>query len=133
MRQYDAILKFADKATAIADATAALNTYTDEQSLKQFAQDHCLEVTIWRNSQDTTDSDGNAVHHPLSGYFILISLDHVVPALRDHPALQVAFNRDLINADNAAGVLISPYSNTLLKDFRVSPLFAGMRPFWEVL
>jgi hypothetical protein len=61
--QYDVVLKFTDKATAIADATAALQTFTDPQGAKQWLGSNVVELTVWRNSQDTTTTDGQGQHH----------------------------------------------------------------------
>jgi len=130
MSQIDYILKFADKATAVADAVAVLQTYTDAQSVKQFAQDHCLELTVWRNSQDTTDGSGNAVHHPLAGYFVLISMPGVIPAVLNHSAVQIVVDRDKMNAGQGGFLLANNIAGAILQDIRFSPVFTGMNVPW---
>lgn len=133
MSQIDAILHFADRATAMADAVVISQTYLDGQSVRQWLGQNVVECQIWRNSLDTLDGNGNPVHHPLAGFFVLISLPNVIPALFNHSAVQGVFDRDLINAGDVTGILKSPFTNAVLRDFRVSPLFAGMRPFWEII
>lgn len=136
--QYDYVLKFADKTTAMADATAVSQTYLDGQGVRQWATSNVVELTVWRNSQDTNggnDPDGNAiiVHHPLAGYFVLFSLPRVVPALVNHPAVQLVVDRDQMNAGTPGFVLASGVSNAILQDIRFSPVFAGMNPPWGSL
>jgi hypothetical protein len=70
------------------------------------------------------------VHHPLAGYFVMISLDHVVPALLNHAAVQLVVDRDMMNARQPGAVLKSTVGNVVLQDLRFSPVFAGMNPPW---
>jgi len=127
--QIDCVAKWTDKATAMADAQAVLQTSLDGQGVRQWLASNVMEIQPWRDSQDTLDSDGNVVHHPLSGYFVLISLDHVMPALRDEPAIQVCIDRDKMNAGQGGFVLKSNVSNAILQDIRFG-VFAGMNVPW---
>lgn len=129
MSQYDAMLKFTDRATAIADAVALTQTYLDDQGIRQFFNQNCLVTSPWRDSQDTVDGNGNPVHHLLVGFFVIASFDHIVFALRDHPALQFAVDRDKMNARQTGMVLKSNIAGALLQDIRFA-CFAGMDPPW---
>lgn len=130
MGQIDYFLKFSSRAAAKADAVAALETVLDDQGTAQWLLSNVVEVTAWRASQDTTDGQGNVVHTPLSGFFVLISLNRVVPALRDHSAVQLVVDRDAMNARTPGFVLKSGVTNLILQDLRISPVFAGMNPPW---
>src|SRR5438105_1694402 len=116
----DAVLKFADATTA--KAALASHAPTDDQGVRQWAFDHVLPVTVWRNSQDVTDGQGNATHTPLAGFFVLVSLAQVVPALRDLAAVQFVVDRDAANARTPGAVLKSNVSNAVLQDLRMSPV-----------
>lgn len=125
MAQYDCVLKFASRAAAKADAVAMMQTVLDDQGVRQWLFSNCVEVDVWRNSQDVGDA-----HTLLSGFFVLISLPQVVPALRDHAAVQLVVDRDKMNARQAGAVLATGLSNAILQDIRISPIFAGMNPPW---
>jgi hypothetical protein len=125
MGQIDYFLRFASRAAAKADAVAVLETALDEQGTRQWLHSHCVEVAVWRDSQDV---DG--VHTYLTGFFVLISLNRVVAALRDHSAVQLVVDRDKMNARQPGFVLAAGVSNAILQDIRISPIFAGMNPPW---
>ncbi len=125
MSQIDYILRFASRAAAKADAVVGLQTVNDDQGAKQWLASNAVEVTVWRDSQDV-----GGVHTPLSGFYVLISLDQIVPALRDHAAAQLVIDRDMMNARTPGFVLKSGVSNAILQDLRISPIFAGMNPPW---
>lgn len=133
MSQCDAVLKFPDRATAMADAVVISQTYLDGQSVRQWLGQNVVECQIWRASQDTVDGLGNPVHHPLPGFFVLVSLPAVIPALLNHAAVQLVVDRDKMNAGQAGMVLKSGVSNAILQDIRISPIFAGMSPPWGAL
>src|SRR4051812_42819408 len=107
MGQIDYFLKFASRAAAKADAVAGLQTVNDDLGVNQWLASNCVEVTIWRNSQDTLDGQGNPVHTPLAGFYVLISLNHVVPALLNHAAVQLVVDRDAMNTRTPGFVLKS--------------------------
>jgi hypothetical protein len=116
----DALVKFADLATAQADPVVqqhmdALHTL--------FRADYVLaDVKVWRASQDV----GN-VHTFLTGWFVLISLPSLTPAaiaLRDHAALQVCIDADKAKL-RQAGMVLKSNVGGILQDVRMGPIFAG--------
>lgn len=125
MAQIDYFLKFASRAAAMADVVATMQTGLDDQGVKQWLASNCVEVDVWRDSQDVA-----GVHSYMSGFFVLISLDRVMVALRDHAAVQLVVDRDKMNARQPGFVLASGVSNAILQDIRISPVFAGMNPPW---
>ncbi len=130
--QIDVVLKFADVATAKADAVV-LSHYDAVQDA--FAGDRVIpNVKVWRTSQDVagTDAQGNptVTHTYLPGFFVLISLPRVVPELRDHAAVQVVIDRDKANARQAGMILRKTVTNAVMQDLRWSPVFAGSDYPW---
>lgn len=128
MPQIDVILKYASRAAALADLVAQTNI--DNQNVRDFLSDRAIpNLQVWRASQDVagTDADGNptVTHNYLSGFFVLISLPRVVPALRDDAAVQVVIDRDKANAREAGAILKSTVGAAVLQDLRFSPVFAG--------
>ena len=130
--QIDVVLKFADRPTAIADATAVLDTYVDADGdgLRHFLPNHVIEnVKVWRASQDV-----GGVHTYLAGWFCLISLPSEQAAklapLQNHPAVTVVINRDKANAGQVGAIIRSTVSNAILQDLRMSPVFAGSDYPW---
>lgn len=120
----DYILKYKSEAAA----KTALASRLKEG---EWPSDYCLPgITIWRESQDTFDSDGNAVHTPLTGFYILVSLERAIPALRDLAAVQVVVNRDKAVERQAGAVIKSNVSNEILQDIRWSPVYAGSENPW---
>lgn len=111
----DYIAKFADQATAMADATFVAQVVGGD-----WLRDHCTPITVWRNSQDV-----GGVHTPLAGFFVLISLNNIVPALRDHAAIQLVIDSDKAAARQAGMVIKSNVSGAILQDIRLQPIFAG--------
>lgn len=131
----DVMLKFASRAAALADPVVQLYKNKDANNQDQFAPDLILpNVRVWRASQDTpgTDADGNptVTHNYLPGFYILVSLPRTEPSLRDHAAIQVAADRDKMNARQDGMVLRKSFSDTLMQDLRFEPVFAGMTPPW---
>lgn len=119
MSQYDVVLKYASRAAAIADL--AEHTGVDDQSVREFFGDRAIpNVKLWRASQDVGD-----VHTYLVGYFVLISLPRLVPALRDNAAVQLVIDRDKANARQAGAIIRSTVGQAVLQDIRMSPVFAG--------
>lgn len=135
MSQIDAIFHFASVAAARADPIVQQYMSRGDDGQLQFRGDLTVaNVRVWRPSADVagTDSDGNptVTHTYLTGFFVFVSADHVVPALRDHPALQVAVDRDKMNARQAGMVLKNNVTAPILQDMRFEPILAGMDPPW---
>lgn len=116
MPQIDVILRFTSRAAAKDDpAVRAYLRRNEADTDDDFAPDAIIpNVKVWRASQDV-----NGVHNYLAGFFVLVSLPRIVPALRDHDAVQV-----VINADTNA-VLRKTVSNAVMQDLRFEPVFAG--------
>lgn len=115
----DYFLKYADEATA---KTALASRVRGGE----WPTEYCIAgVTIWRASQDTLAGNGGIVHTPLAGFFILVSLPNIIPALRDLAAVQVVIDRDLALARQAGAVIKSNVTNAILQDMVISPVFAG--------
>lgn len=127
MGQIDYVMKWADLATAKADVVASANMRSD---LADWLRDHCTEIQVWRNSQDTTDVDGNVVHVYLPGFFVLISVRRRIAAIENDVACQLGLDRDMMNARQPGFVLISNVSPAVLQDIRFQPVFAGMDVPW---
>lgn len=126
MPQIDVMLKFASLAVAKADLIVQRYMALDDAQQSQFAPDLVIpDVKVWRASQDV-----NGVHSYLSGYYILVSLPQVIPSLRDHPAVQVAVDRDKMNARQSGMILKSNVTNAVLQDLHFQPIYAGMEPPW---
>jgi hypothetical protein len=125
----DYFLKYADEATA----KTALAQYLvmDRDGVGQWPLDLCIpDVKIWRDSQDVTTPGPNGkgpiiTHTYLPGFFILVSLDRVRPALVNLPAVQVVIDREKAVARQAGAVIKSGVSNAVLQDIRISPVFSG--------
>lgn len=110
----DYILKFADEATAKTALASRL-------IVNEWPLDHCIpDVKVWRASQDV-----GGVHTFLTGFFIIVSLGGIMPALRDLAVVQVVIDRDLAKARQAGAVIKSNVSNAILQDLRFAPVFAG--------
>ena len=125
----DYILRYADEATAKTALASRLKP--DDQGVLQWPGDYCLPgVQMWRQSQDTIDGNGNTVHAYLTGFYILVSLPIVLPALRDLAAVQVVVDRDKAVARQAGAVIKSNVSNAILQDIRWSPVYAGSNNPW---
>lgn len=123
MPQIDVILHFSSIAAAKGDSVIQQHYDAIEDA---FAGDRVIpNLQVWRNSQDV-----NGVHTFLSGWFLLVSVDHPVPVLRDHPAVQVAIDRNLANARQPGAILKSNISAALLQDIRFQPVFAGSDYPW---
>jgi hypothetical protein len=128
MPQIDVVLKFASRAAAI----AALSDYVrpDEDGIARFSRDRIMpDIKVWRVSQDVigTDGEGNSTvtHNYLAGYYVLVSLPRVVPALRDRAEVQFVYDRDKANARQSGAVLRSTVGPAVLQDIRFEPVFAG--------
>lgn len=120
----DYILKFADEATAKAALASRLKA--DDQGVTQWPTDYCLPgITIWRTSQDVSDGQGGFIHTPLVGFFILISLPNILPALRDLAVVQVVIDRELARTRTIGAVIKSNVTNAILQDIHFSPVYAG--------
>lgn len=113
------------------DVAALAEMKDDDFNVKQFVQDHViLDLKVWRNSQDTTDQDGNPVHNYLPGYFAFISANRRIAAIENSSAVQVCINITKMNNNEGGFVVLSNYSNAILKDVRFEPVFMGMNLPW---
>jgi hypothetical protein len=128
----DYFLKYADEATA--KTALAQFLITDRDGVAQWPTDLCIpDVKIWRASQDVTTNvtglGGETMpvvtHAYLPGFFILVSLDRIRPALVNLPAVQAVLDREKAVARQAGAVIKSNLSNAVLQDIRISPVFAG--------
>lgn len=129
MTQYDAILRFNNLAAAQADPVVGPHINADGVPYS----DHAQVVAIWRASQDTVDGNGNPVHTPLAGYYIWVSADRNIPAIRTHDAVQVIINRDKLNAREPGGVIRSTVGGAILQDIRIAPVYLGCDFPWGAM
>jgi hypothetical protein len=122
--QYDAVLKYATRADALADP----NVQQHMDALRTlFAGDRVIpDIKVWRASQDNPDG----THNYLAGYFVLISLPRLVVALRDDTAVQVVIDRDLANQGLPGAIVRSTVGAVVLQDIRFEPVFAGSSYPW---
>lgn len=126
MPQIDVILRFASLAAAKADASVRQH-YDAIEDL--FAGDRVIpNIKVWRASQDVagTDGEGNptVTHTYLTGWFVLVSLPRLVPALRDHAAVQVVINGETNE------IIRKTVTNAVMQDLRFEPVFAGRDYPW---
>lgn len=145
MSQYIAILKFTNKAEALADVIATMSARTGKDingaDVKDWMADRAMRIQVWRASQDTTTTVTGPggqqitvpVHNYLSGYYVLISLNRLVLALRDHAALQLVIDLDKLNARQAGGIIRSTVGAAVLQDIRFAPTYLGMNVPWGSL
>lgn len=121
----DTLLKFTDEPTAIADPV--MQEYMDEAG--EWLDDYVIAgVKVWRASEDVA-----GVHTFLPGWFVLVSLSTAVPALIDHPGLQIMIDREKANARGVGMIVASSIDPDILQDIRMSPVFAGADyPFGEL-
>lgn len=112
--------------------------WTDEQAAKQdayrlrqyFGTDGGTTVTdwylhqflpnvkVWRPSQDT-DTPPNVVHTYLTGWFGILSLDHIETVIINDNSLAFALDR------NGPPYVIKNNIGAVINDIAVSPIFAG--------
>lgn len=110
---FDYVLRFANLATAKADAIAAADALNVDAS--DFASDHAMQVAVTRIS---TGAD-------VPGFYVLISFPRAVPALLNHPALQVAIDRDRCKARLSGCIVRSTIGAQVLQDITISPVYMG--------
>lgn len=115
--QFDYVLGFADQATAAADAQASGHWNAGTAA---WASDHAMPVVIKRISTGV----------PIVGFFVLISIDRVVPALRDHTALKIVIDRDRCIARQTGCVVRSTVGGVILQDMTINPVFMGSDLPW---
>lgn len=130
----DYFFKFLTEAAAIADAAGSIY-YTS--TAKWNADRVVPDLQIWRNSQDVAGPLVNGVptivHTLLTGWFGVVSLDHIDATLLNHAALQVALDRDKAAAGLPA-ILKSNVTTAMLNDLRFQPVFAGASyPFGAII
>lgn len=112
----DYFMKYADEATA---KTALASRLTSDGG---WPLDLCIPgVQFWRVSQD----NGDGSHNYLPGFFIVVSLPTIVPALRDLGSVQVVIDREKAKARQSGAVIKSNVSNAILQDLMFSPVPAG--------
>lgn len=129
----DYFFKWADEATAIADASGTIY-YTPGSTVRGVAvsaswHPHRVipNVKVWLASQDV-----GGVHTFLTGWFAIVSLEQILPSLINHAALQLALDRDAINAGRAG--ILKNNVGVNLQDIRFAPVFAGARyPFGALI
>jgi hypothetical protein len=114
----DYFVKYASLAAAKADPLVQahmdqLQTIFDESRV-------LINPVVWRASQDV-----NGVHTPLTGFYLVISLPNLVPALRDAASVQVVIDREKANARQPGAVIKSNLTTAVLQDIRFEPVFAG--------
>lgn len=142
----DYFFKFTNEAAAIADASGTIY-YTPPQTFNGVttpgswnADRVAPGIQVWRASQDVAGSvigpGGVSVptvtHTFLAGWFGIISIPIVKAALMNHSALQIAMNRELAAAGQAA--ILKNNLGALLQDLRFSPVFAGSNyPFGNLI
>jgi hypothetical protein len=120
----DFFLKYTNEAEAIADSYALAEAAGFHKLDDYWLEDHTLpDVKAWRPSQDTLDGQGRAVHHYLTGYYILVALRRRNQTLLNAAALAFALDRDACNAGNP--FVVKNNIGAVLQDIGVSPIFAG--------
>ena len=114
----DYFLKYAGVAAAKADPL--IQAHMDR--LQTLFDEGCIIVDpdVWRASQDV-----GGVHTYLSGFFLIISLPNLVPALRDAASVQFVIDREKAKARQAGAIIKNNLTNTVLQDIRFEPIFAG--------
>ena len=72
-------------------------------------------VQVWRPSQDNTDG----THNYLTGWFGILSLDHIESVIINDNSLAFALNRD------GPPYVVKNNIGAIINDVAVSPIFAG--------
>lgn len=123
----DCVLKFTSEAAAI----AAL----PDDAPRGWLLDHCIAgITVWRKSQEVVGQITDPILGlrstttitPLAGFFVLVAMNSLRPAVINLAQVQFAADRDMAAARIPGMVVKSNLTNTVLQDIRVAPLFAGM-------
>ncbi len=121
MPQYDFFAKWASEAEAKQDAYRLRQyfgtdggTIVTDWYLHQFLPN----VKVWRPSQDT-GTPPNVVHTYLTGWFGILSLDHIENVILNDNSLAFALNRD------GPPYVIRNNIGAVINDVAVSPIFAG--------
>lgn len=124
--QFAAIFRFTGGWSAVRSDPDIQQYVLDNQQVRDLLRDRAIEINVWRHSQDTvsTGPDGEElrIHSYFSGAVFLVTWPRLIPALRDHPALQVVFNLDKCFTRQVGCVVRSNVSNTILQDLRFSPI-----------
>lgn len=123
----DCVLKFASEAAAI----AAL----PDDAPRGWLLDHCIPgITVWRKSQEVVGpiidpivgSVSTTTITPLVGFFVLVAMNALRPAVINLAQVQFAADRDMAAARTPGMVVKSNLTTAALQDIRVAPLFSGM-------
>ena len=122
MTQYDFFAKWNSEAEAKQDAYRLRQyfgtdggTIVKDWYLHQFLPD----VKVWRPSQDVHNPDGTVTHIYLTGWFGILSLDHIENVIINDNSLAFALNRD------GPPYVIKNNIGAVINDVAVSPIFAG--------
>jgi len=129
----DYFFQFSNEAAAISDASGTLYYKSAIAGAPaHWNYDNVIPgIQVWRPSQDTVDGNGNVTHTFLTGWYGVISLNHVDNTLLNHAKLQVAIDRDKANAGVAGMVLKNNLTpSTLINDLMFSPVFDGANYPW---
>lgn len=122
----DYAFKFADEATALADATMLAGPFNGLGWLL----DHVVVVQAWRPSQDVTSGSPPVTTHTfLTGFFVVVSIDRpsLIPALFNHAALQFALNRTAREVGQA--FVLKNNIGGVITDIAAQPLFEMSNPY----
>ena len=121
MTQYDYFAKWANEAEAKQDAYRLRQYFgTDGGTIVKdwYLHQFLPNVQVWRPSQDTGITP-NVVHTYLTGWFGILSLDHIENVIINDNSLAFALNRD------GPPYVIKNNIGAVINDVAVSPIFAG--------
>ncbi len=124
MSMYDYFFKFTDEAAAIADASGTIY-YSPGFTLRSVVYPGAWNtwrvvpgIKVWRASQDI-----GGVHTFLPGWFGMIMVPQIIPALINHSALQLALDRDAISIGQPG--ILKCNITAILQDLRFQPVPLG--------
>lgn len=120
----DHVMLYATEAAAKADKErleeAGGISATDQWQLNQSIPD----IRLWQPSKDTV-MDGKVVHTYLKGFYLMISLSHVEPLLRDTPSIFFILDRDA--ASRGEPFVVFNDIGAMISDIAFEPSFAGSK------
>jgi hypothetical protein len=118
MTQIDYFCRWSDEAAAKQDADRLAN-YFGHPLVSDWRKNWFLpNVTAWRPSQDT-GTPPNVVHTYLTGWFGILSLDHIEDVILNDNSIAFVLNRD------GPPYVIKNNIGAVINDVAVSPIFAG--------
>lgn len=118
MTRVDYFCRWSDEQAAKQDAARLQNYFGTPISTNWLLHQFLPNVKVWRPSQDT-GTPPNVVHTYLTGWFGILSLDHIEDVIINDNSLAFALDRD-----GPPYVLKNNIGN-IITDVAVSPLFAG--------